>query len=364
VTPPPRRVTLRPSVEVFAASDGTIYILDGSGAARFVVRGGTALERCLLQSLDGRSLTVAELARRLAGEGVDVDAGGVGMALGQLSALGLLSEDGGDSELDGAALARLDRQLAWLSDRFPSRRDALAAQERLAGATVAVLGCGGLGSWTLAALACAGVGRLVVVDDDTVEPSNLNRQILFGAADVGRPKVRVAAEALRRFNPATEVVAHRRRLASAGDVAEVVAGASFVVETADWPMYEMPRWVDRACRRHGVPHISAAQHPPLVRIGPLRVPGRSACHDCVEAAARERYPLYDELAAFRAKRARPTPTLGTASALIGSLVAGEALHLLTGAHAPATLDRSLVFDLSTLESRLEPEALTACPHTG
>jgi molybdopterin/thiamine biosynthesis adenylyltransferase len=357
-------VTLRPSVEVFTASDGITYILEGSGTARFVIRAGMTLERCLLQSLDGRSLTLAELRGRLARAGIEVDAGALEGALDQLAGLGLLLEDGGDTALDAVALARLDRQLAWLSDRFPARRDVLAAQERLSAATIAVLGCGGLGSWTLAAFACAGVGRLVLVDDDVVELSNLNRQILFRAADVGRPKVRAAEEALRRFNPATAVVTHRRRLASEADVAAVVAGASFVVETADWPMYEMPRWVDRACRRHGIPHISAAQHPPLVRVGPLRVPGRSACHDCVEAAARADYPLYDELAAFRAARDRPTPTLGTASALVGSLIATEVLHLLTGAHPPATLDRSLVFDLSTFESRLEPAGLTACPHSG
>jgi hypothetical protein len=351
-------------VEVFAASDGTTYILEGSGTARFVVRDGTAFERCLLQCLDGRSLTAEELRQALATAGVEAGADSVEEALGQLAGLGLLLEEGGETALGADALERLDRQLAWLNDRFPAHRDALAAQERLHGATVVVLGCGGLGTWTLAAFACAGVGRLVLVDDDTVELSNLNRQILFRAADVGRPKVRAAAEALRRFNPATTLVEHRRRLASAADVADVVAGASFVVETADRPMYEMPRWVDRACRRHGVPHISAAQHPPIVRIGPLRVPGRSACHDCAEAAARERYPLYDELAAFRSARDRPTPTLGTASALVGSLIATEALHLLTGAHEPATLDGSLVFDLSTFESRLEPEDLTACPHSG
>jgi molybdopterin-synthase adenylyltransferase len=228
---------------------------------------------------------------------------------------------------------------------------------------VAVLGCGGLGCWTLAALACAGVGRFVIVDDDTVELSNLNRQILFAAADVGRPKVEAAVQALRRFSPDTVVVARRQRLGSADEVANAIAGCSFVVETADRPMYEMPRWVDRACRRHGIPHISAAQHPPHVRVGPLRIPGRSPCLDCVEAAGRERYPLAREIEVFRAARERPTPTLGFASGAIGTLIATEVVHFLTGAHPPATLDRSLVFDLATFESRLEPEVAAGCRRT-
>jgi molybdopterin/thiamine biosynthesis adenylyltransferase len=265
--------------------------------------------------------------------------------------------------LGAAELDRLDRQLAWLSDRFPARADVLAAQERLAGASIAIVGVGGVGCWAATALACAGAGRFVLVDDDTVELSNLNRQILFAASDVGRPKVHAAAEALRRFEPAAAITEHQRRLRSADDVAEVVEGCDFVVETADWPMYELPRWIDHACRARGIPHITAAQHPPLVRIGPMRIPGRSPCLACVEQEDRARFPLAAELEAFRAARRRPSPTLGTASGLIGTLIATEVVHHLTGAHPPSTINRSLVFDLATFESRVEPGSLTACPHT-
>ena len=61
-----------------------------------------------------------------------------------------------------------------------------------------ILGCGGLGSWVAAGLACVGVGRLTLVDDDVVELSNLNRQLLFTEADIGRAKVAAAAGALAR----------------------------------------------------------------------------------------------------------------------------------------------------------------------
>jgi hypothetical protein len=136
-----------------------------------------------------------------------------------------------------------------------------------------------------------------------------------------------------------------------------------VVETADRPMYELSRWVDRACRTLGVPHITAAQHPPLVRVGPMRIPGRSPCLACVEQEDRARFPFAGELEAFRAARERPSPTLGAASGLIGTLIATEVVHHLTRAYPPSTLNRSLVFDLATFESRLEPGNLTACPHT-
>jgi molybdopterin/thiamine biosynthesis adenylyltransferase len=352
-----RRVALRPSVEPFAASDGHLYLLKGGATAEHVIRDATPRERALLAALDGPPAPVGEIA---AAAGVDAD--GVDEALRRLAGLGLLTESDGPPRLAAGVRARFDRQLAWLEDRLGDGREVVAAQQRLAAARVCVLGCGGLGTWTAAALACVGVGCLVLVDDDTVELSNLNRQILFGAADVGRRKVTAAAEALRRFDPGLAVEARAERLRGEAAVAGAIAGCDFVVEAADWPPYELPRWVDAACRRHGTPHISAAQHPPLVRIGPLRVPGRSPCLRCVEAHARERHPLLDEVAAFRSARRRPAPTLGPASGLIGTLVATEILHALTRAHEPATLNRSLVFRLDTFESRLEPEPDVMCRH--
>jgi hypothetical protein len=94
----------------------------------------------------------------------------------------------------------------------------------------------------------------------------------------------------------------------------------------------------------------------------MRIPGRSPCLACVEQVDRERFPLAGELEAFRAARRRPSPTLGTASGLIGTLIATEIVHHLTGAYPPRTLDASLVFDLASFESRLEPASLTTCPH--
>ncbi|RMH53373.1 MAG: hypothetical protein D6686_00760, partial [Alphaproteobacteria bacterium] len=84
-------------------------------------------------------------------------------------------------------------------------------QARLKAARILVVGAGGLGAPALLYLAAAGVGRIAVVDDDTVALSNLQRQVLFATADIGRPKVAVAAERLAALNPhvAVEPVALR-----------------------------------------------------------------------------------------------------------------------------------------------------------
>ena len=97
-------------------------------------------------------------------------------------------------------------------------------QRRIGDATVAILGCGGLGSWAAAGLACAGVGSLVLIDDDRVERSNLNRQLLFGEPDIGRPKVDSAAEALRRHRSDLDVRAVSERIDGPEGLRDVLGG--------------------------------------------------------------------------------------------------------------------------------------------
>ena len=226
-------------------------------------------------------------------------------------------------------------------------------QLALRDATVLVLGAGGLGSWTMAGLACAGVGRIVAVDDDTIELSNLNRQVLYRMCDIGRRKVDVAAETLRALNPEIDFVPLARRVGSVEDVRSVAAGTDFVVCTADSPVHEIGRWVNRACLELGLPHTSAGQFPPRIRVGPTFVPGRTACLECQEGAVRRGFPLYDELVEHRKRHAPVAATLGAPSGLIGSLLAMEVIHWITGISEPATLGRGLVFDLRDFSSHWE-----------
>jgi adenylyltransferase/sulfurtransferase len=106
-----------------------------------------------------------------------------------------------------------------------------AGQERLAQACVVVIGAGGLGSTFLPVLAASGVGRIVIFDADTVERSNLGRQILFTEADIGQHKVKVAEEKLAVINPYVRVEAIPRRF-EAGE-AEALRGATLVFEGSD-----------------------------------------------------------------------------------------------------------------------------------
>jgi bacteriocin biosynthesis cyclodehydratase domain-containing protein len=155
------------------------------------------------------------------------------------------------------------------------------------------------------------------------------------------------------------------RVSGPADAARAVDGHDFVVELADWPPHELSRWLDAACWAAGVPRVSAAQFPPLLRIGPTYVPGVTACLECQERGARRDFPLYDELVALRRARLPLTATLGSASALIGAAVAGDVIHHLTGLETPASLGAALIVDLRDLSVRREPlERDPECPRCG
>jgi len=125
-------------------------------------------------------------------------------------------------------------------------------QRRLRNARVLVVGAGGLGTPVLQYLAAAGVGTIGVVDDDVVDVTNLQRQVVHGTADVGRPKVESARDALAALDPDVRVIAHAVRL-DESNVDEVLRGYDVVVDGTD--NFPTRYLVNDACVRLGVPEV-------------------------------------------------------------------------------------------------------------
>ncbi|MXV64486.1 molybdopterin-synthase adenylyltransferase MoeB [Natronorubrum sp. JWXQ-INN-674] len=130
-----------------------------------------------------------------------------------------------DLRLDATQLDRYSRHV--IMDEIGPE-----GQQRLLEASVLVVGAGGLGSPAIQYLAAAGVGRLGIVDDDVVERSNLQRQIVHGDDDVGRPKVESAADYVAALNPDIDVDAHEIRI-DADNVADLVAEYDVVLDASD-----------------------------------------------------------------------------------------------------------------------------------
>ncbi len=222
----------------------------------------------------------------------------------------------------------------------------LLGQRRLKAARVLVVGAGGLGSPALLYLAAAGVGTIGVVDDDVVEASNLQRQVVHGVGDVGRAKTASAADTLAGVNPLVTVVRHDVRLHS-GNALELIGGYDLVLDGSD--NFATRYLLNDACVLLGKPHVWGsiyrfdgqvsvwwAEHGPCYRCVFPEPPPPGMVPSCAEGGV-----------------------LGVLCAAIGSVQTTETLKLLTGVGDPL-VGRLMVHDAlrqswDTLTVRKDPD---------
>jgi sulfur-carrier protein adenylyltransferase/sulfurtransferase len=206
----------------------------------------------------------------------------------------------------------------------------LEGQRRLKNARVLVVGAGGLGSPALMYLAAAGVGTIGVVDDDVVDASNLQRQVVHGVDDVGRPKTESAAETVARINPLVTVVRHDLRLDSSNAL-ELLADYDVVLDGAD--NFPTRYLVNDACVLLGLPHVWGS----IYRFdGQVSVwfAGYGPCYRCV-------FP--DPPPPDAVPSCATGGVLGVLCAAVGSVQVSEAIKLVVGQGDPL-VGRLLVHD--------------------
>jgi molybdopterin/thiamine biosynthesis adenylyltransferase/rhodanese-related sulfurtransferase len=224
-------------------------------------------------------------------------------------------------------------------------------QEKLKNASVLLVGAGGLGSPAATYLAAAGVGRIGLVDFDTVEASNLQRQILYGTSDVGRPKLDAASERLEDLNPHVEVERHEVRLTS-DNALDIIDEYDVVADGTD--NFPTRYLVNDACVMTGTPNVYASI---------FRFEGQ------VSVFATEDGPCY------RCLYEEPPPpglvpscaeggVLGILPGFIGTLQATEVIKLLTDVGEPLVgrllMSDALNMDFRTVNVPTNPD----CPVCG
>jgi len=210
-------------------------------------------------------------------------------------------------------------------------------QERLLSARVLLVGVGGLGSPAALYLAAAGVGRLGIAEFDVVDRSNLQRQILYADADVGRPKIDAAADRLRALAPDLDVVLHRERLA-ADNAMEIVAGYDLVLDGTD--TFPSRYLTNDVCVWRKVPLVygSVMRFEGQVSVFDAR---RGPCYRCLFPQ-----PPPPELAPNCAEAG----VLGVLPGVIGMLQATEAIKWILG-QGEALVGRLLTYDALSMEFR-------------
>jgi len=220
-----------------------------------------------------------------------------------------------------------------------------AGQRKLLAARIALIGAGGLGSPAALYLAAAGVGRLSIFDDDVVDVSNLQRQVIHTSERVGQPKVDSAARTIAALNPDVAVAAHRTRLSST-DALTALAGHDVIVDGSD--NFATRYLVNDVALRLGIPVVHAS----VWRFeGQLSVFGGAGqpCYRCL-------YP--EPPPPGTSPSCADAGVLGVLPGVMGVLQATEALKLVLG--LPTVAGRLLVYD--ALRTKVRELALRADPH--
>jgi molybdopterin/thiamine biosynthesis adenylyltransferase len=212
-----------------------------------------------------------------------------------------------------------------------------AAQSQLLESSVLIVGAGGLGSRVALYLAAAGVGTIGIVDDDVVDLSNLQRQIIHTTADIDTPKARSAEAKMRAINPTLTLHAHQIRV-NAGNIAELIAPYDLVIDGAD--NFATKFLINDACVLTKKPFV----HGGILRFTGQAIsvqPDKSACYAC----------LYD---APPPPESVPTCSsagvLGAIAGMLGTIQAAEAIKILTGVGEPL-FNRLLSFDAKAMRFR-------------
>lgn len=206
-------------------------------------------------------------------------------------------------------------------------------QQKLKAASVLIVGAGGLGAPAALYLAAAGVGTIILADHDEVDVSNLQRQVIYASDDLGRPKVEAAADRLHALNPHVFVAGFNGAFA-AETADELVDGVDLVLDGTD--DFGVRFCVNDACVRHGKPLVSGA----IGRwTGQVGVFGRQPCYRC----------LVPEIPP-EAETCVAVGVVGALAGVVGSMMALEAVKLITGAGEPLA-GRLLIYDALAGETR-------------
>lgn len=253
---------------------------------------------------------------------------------------------------DNDAVSLSDAQLERYARHIILKEIGGTGQAKLLAARVAVVGAGGLGSPCIQYLTAAGVGHLTIIDNDSVDLSNLQRQVLHGTPDVGMPKTQSAGAAVARLNPDVSVAERRVRL-DAGNAAELLAGHDVIADGSD--SFETRRAVADAALALRIPLVAAAVGPFEGQIATYR--GWEADKPCWRCFA-------GEAADSEGTSCAEAGVLGALTGVMGAMQALEVIREIVG-FGDSLAGRVLLYD--ALGARMRTVRLPkdpGCPACG
>ncbi|MBL8517082.1 MAG: molybdopterin-synthase adenylyltransferase MoeB [Betaproteobacteria bacterium] len=242
-----------------------------------------------------------------------------------------------------------DRQLLRYGRHLLLNEFGIEGQEKLLASRVLVVGAGGLGSAALLFLASAGIGELVIADGDTVELSNLQRQVIHRESSLGRNKAASAAEAVLALNADCKVSTLQSRL-TGSNLSDAVAQVNLVLDCSD-----------NFATRHALNRASVSARVPLVSGAAIRFDGQVTSFDPRRASSSCYHCLFPDASELEEERCAVMGVFAPIVGVIGAMQASEALRILAGIGDPL-VGRLLIYEgLSQRWQEVRLAKDPACP---
>lgn len=258
---------------------------------------------------------------------------------------------------------RFSRNFEFFNSVLNFSKNKFNVQRKPSDSNVVVLGCGGLGSHIILELAALGIGNLTIVDFDSIELSNLNRQILYREENIGAKKAFTARDNILKFNSELSVNAVEKHISCANDIKEIIDGHDLVICVADKPRNSMVKWLNKACCGKQIPFINGGLDTRRAVFYSI-IPGTTGCTECWKNTLPEdKRQIINEDNRTNNDYTAPAPALSALVSVATGVMVCEAIKILTGIQPPSLTNKlgSFSFDNLTIsvseEWKLNPE----CP---
>lgn len=235
--------------------------------------------------------------------------------------------------------------------------------KKLNSSKIAIIGAGGVGTWVAYLLCAAGVGDILIIDGDTIELSNLTRQVLFTSDDIGRFKAEVAAERLRRINSSVKVD-FINSFCDYSLLANRSMSLDLLIVSGDKPdsLYDD---ISQYTAENRVPWLRGGYFFDIGLVGPLIIPGITGCKDCLFDNNSKHMKAISSLPLIKELNDRyQVPSFGPLNGAVASFLAKEAIMFLGGLEKYCkTISASVIFDMldgTTQHMKLSRSNISNC----
>lgn len=241
-------------------------------------------------------------------------------------------------DLDEYIAKRWSRQIYHMQLYERPGWSAYEAQKKLSKSRVVVVGAGAGGTTLLRFLSAVGIGTLEVLDFDTFSLENLPTHTTLDEEDIGSAKVESLRRHLFRQNSRLDFKIHNGKIESEDDLTKLIKGADFFCSAFDRPLGPSSLWTNRAPIKTGVPVSSIGATDKGARCGPIVIPGKTSCFECIGIEDVE-FLHQSNTAAL----------MGTMVAMLASIMVHEIVKVITGSTKSSLLGRSLYINTETME---------------